>query len=309
MNKGVFYLELEKFSISQKPFINKEQFIIQKKKHYEIFEFLPYFYNEFEKKPFIIKNYMKLRKNKKLIEDKNPYTEIYLLEKDIDSLCDKKLIKNYFSDKIKGIDKQLESYIFLIRESCFLYFKKGQITGFEFYDRIKKIISFLILYQYSHSDEKLIRQKTLENLNLKLSMQQYFKGDGMDVENELKLLDEKVSKKNYGQLSIKEFLLLSGQMAYYLISQSESANKTFKLAEHYLKSKNLQTIRMHLRNDLEKYKHKVNLKVLKSKIKNALTLILAYDEDKKLTHQEMDIFLIGLVSDNIFYMKKEGNNV
>lgn len=305
MNRGIFYLELKSFSISQKAFINQEQFIIQKKKNYELFEFLPYFYNEFEKKPFTIKNYMRATKKKKLIEDKNPYTEIFLLEKEIDNLCNKKLIKNYFNDKIKGINKRLESYIFLIRESCFLYFKKSQIGGKEFYNQIEKIVSFLILYQYEQSDEKQIRQKVLENLNLKLSMQQYFKGDSMNIGNELKLLNEKISKKEYELLSKKEFLLLSGQMAYYLISQSESSNRTFRLAEHYLKSKNIQTIKKHLRNDLDKYKHKIYLTTDKSKFKNALALSIAYDEDGKLTHQEMDIFLIGLVSDNVFYMKKD----
>ena len=305
MNRGVFYLELEKFSVAQKAFINKEQFIIQKKKNYELFEFLPYFYNEFEKQPFTIKNYMRATKKKKLIEDKKPYIEMFLLEKDIDNLCSKKLVKNYFSDKIKGIDKRLESYIFLIRDSCFLYFKKSQIKGKEFYNQIEKIMSFLILYQYEQSDEKQIRQKVLENLNLKLSMQQYFKGDSMDVGSELKSLNEKITKKGYESLNTKEFLLLSGQMAYYLISQSESSNRTFRLAEHYLKSKNIQTIKKHLRNDLDRYKHKIYLTTDKSKFKNALAMSIAYDEDRKLTHQEMDIFLIGLVSDNVFYMKKE----
>jgi len=100
-------------------------------------------------------------------------------------------------------------------------------------------------------------------------------------------------------------LLLSGQMAYYLISQSESSNRTFRLAEHYLKSKNIQTIKKHLRNDLEKYKHKINLISNKSKFKNALTKFFAYEKEKKLTHTEMDVLLIGLVSDNIFYMKSE----
>jgi CRISPR-associated protein Csh1 len=300
MNKGVFYLELEKFSTSQTPFINKEQFIIQKKKNYELFEFLPNYYDEFEKKPFIIKNYMKVKKNKKLLEDKNPFLKKYLLEKELDNLCNKKLIKNYFSNKIKGIDKELESLIFLIREPCFLYFKKSQINGKEFYSQIEKIVSFLILYQYKQSDEKQIRQKVLENLNLKLSMQQYFKGVVMDIKNELELLSQRVSSKDYKPLNKKEFLLLSGQVAYYLISQSESNNRTFRLAEHYLKSKHIKTVKEHIRNDLERYKHKIYLTTNKSKFKNALALLIAFDENSKLSYQDMDLFLIGLVSENIF---------
>ena len=302
MNKGIFYLELEKFSVSKKAFTDKEQFIIQKKKHYELFEFLPYFYDQFKKNPFTIKNHMRITKNKKLVDDKQPYTEIYLLEKDIDNLCNKKLLNNYFSDNIKGVDKRLETYIFLIRDTCFLYFKKSQITGKEFFSQIEKVISLLILYQYEKSDEKLIRVKVLENLNLKLSMQEYYKGDSMDVKSELESLNLKIMNGEE-PLSDKEFLLLSGQMAYYLISQSESSNRTFRLVEHYLKSKNIETIKKHLRNDLEKYKHKINLISNKSKFKNALTMLLAYEKDKKLTHAEMDIFLIGLVSDNILKSK------
>jgi len=305
MNKGIFFLELDKLSVSKKPFINKGQFIIQKKKNYEIFEFIPYFNNEFEKKPFIVKNYTQARKGKKLIDDKKPYTEMYLLENDIDKLCNKKLIKNYFSDKIKNIDYRLESYIFLIRDSCFNYFKKGQISGYEFYKQIENVISLLILYQYEKNDEKYIHSKVLEFLNLKLSMQNYFLGETMDIKKELESLNVKISKKEYEQLTLNEFLLLSGQMAYYLISQSESTNRTFRLAEHYLKSKNIQTIKKHLRNDLEKYKHKINLISGSSKFKNALALSIAYNEDRKLSYKEMDIFLIGLVSDNIFYIKNE----
>jgi CRISPR-associated protein Csh1 len=94
-------------------------------------------------------------------------------------------------------------------------------------------------------------------------------------------------------------------MAYYLISQSESSNRTFRLAEHYLKSKNIKTIKKHLRNDLEKYKHKIYLTTKKSKFKNALALSIGYEGEEKLTHNEMDVFLIGLISKNIFYSKEE----
>ena len=310
IDKSIFYLELEKFTTQDKPFLNSKvgQFIIMKKKNYELFEYLPNYIDEFEKKPFEIKNYLRIIKNKNFIDDKKPFDRIYLLEDEINKLFYQKLKTNYFSEKIDKTNGKLTNLIFLIRHSCFLYFRKGQIVGKDFYNQIANILTDIIFYQYEHiEDDKKLRISMMEFLNLKLSMNKYYKGDDMDIQNELNLLNSKICVSNYENLSKREFLLLAGQMAYYLISQSESSNRTFRLVEHYLKSKNVKMIKNHLRNDLEKYKHKIYLTAKDSKFKNAYAMLLAFDSNEKLSHDEMDLLLIGLITENLFFMKKEEN--
>jgi CRISPR-associated protein Csh1 len=181
-------------------------------------------------------------------------------------------------------------------------------VGKDFYNQIANILTDIIFYQYEHiEDDKKLRISMMEFLNLKLSMNKYYKGDDMDIQNELNLLNSKICVSNYENLSKREFLLLAGQMAYYLISQSESSNRTFRLVEHYLKSKNVKMIKNHLRNDLEKYKHKIYLTAKDSKFKNAYAMLLAFDSNEKLSHDEMDLLLIGLITENLFFMKKEEN--
>jgi CRISPR-associated protein Csh1 len=305
IDKGIFYLELENFTTENKPFLNSKvgQFIIMKKKNYELFEYLPCFFDEFEKKPFEIKNYLKMMKNKVIVDDKKPFKELYFLENELDNLFYKKLKTNYLSEKIDKTNGKLVTLIFLVRQACFAYFKKGQIIGKDFYYQIANILTDIILYQYEHiEDDKKLRISMMEFLNLKLSMNQYYTGDYMNIQNELSLLNSKISVSNYENLSKREFLLLSGQMAYYLVSQSESSNRTFRLVEHYLKSKNVKMLKNHLRNDLERYKHKIYLTGKDSKFKNAYAMLLAFENEVKFTHDDIDLLLIGLITENLFYI-------
>ncbi len=52
------------------------------------------------------------------------------------------------------------------------------------------------------------------------------------------------------------------------------------------------------------YKHGINLTFVK--FNNAMSLIMAFDEKEKLSaSSNMDNFLTGALSENIFYMKNE----
>jgi CRISPR-associated protein Csh1 len=310
INKGIFYLELEKFTTQNEPFLHSKvgQFVIMKKTKYELFEYLPSYIDEFEKKPFEVKNYLQIMKNKVIVDNKKPFTEMYLLENELDNLFYKKLKTNYLSEKIAKTNGKLVTLIFLVRQACFDYFKKGQIVGKDFYRYIANILTDIIIYQYEHiEDDKKLRINMMEFLNLKLSMNHYYKGDDVNIQDELNLLQNKISATTYENLSKREFLLLAGQMGYYLVSQSESNNRTFRLVEHYLKSKNVKMLKNHLRNDLEKYKHKISLTAKDSKFKNGYAMLLAFEDGEKFTHDDMDLLLIGLITENIFYMKKEEN--
>ena len=112
---------------------------------------------------------------------------MYLLENNLDVIfCGKKLKSNYFENEIKKIDKSLETYIFLMRSACIGYFVKNQISGKDFFNQIEKVLTDLILYIYRHTEnEKFIRYKVSEAMNIKLSMKSYHKGVIVDIKKEL----------------------------------------------------------------------------------------------------------------------------
>ena len=49
------------------------------------------------------------------------------------------------------------------------------------------------------------------------------------------------------------------------------------------------------------YKHKIYLTAQDSKFKNAYAMLLAFENDEKLSHDDVDLLLIGLIATNLFY--------
>jgi len=97
---------------------------------------------------------------------------------------------------------------------------------------------------------------------------------------------------------------LCGQIARYLINQSEAHQKKGDMLEPYLRANNSQKLKRLIEMDYFKYKHAINLSFVK--FSNAMSLVMAYKGKEKLSLSEnMDSFLVGALSDNIFYMKRE----
>ena len=118
-----------------------------------------------------------------------------------------------------------------------------------------------------------------------------------------KILDN-LMDSNYQNLETEEFYYLCGQVARYLINQSKQNDKTGSLLEPFLKINESQRLKEIIKITYFKYKHAISLNFVK--FNNAMSLIMAYDENEKLSlSKNMDSFLIGVLSDNIFYMKKD----
>lgn len=92
---------------------------------------------------------------------------------------------------------------------------------------------------------------------------------------------------------------LCGQVAKYLLTKSKSGKKDADMLEPFLRAKNMKKLKDEIKFTFFKYKHEIGLN--QTKFNNAVSLITAYEEDEAV---DSDSFLVGVLSQNIFYMKK-----
>ncbi len=247
------------------------------------------------KEPIVIKNYLLIKKDKVLIEDET-IEYLNILEDRVDEiLYNRQLKNNYYGEVYKKLDNKFASLIYSTRDAMSGYFKKYDDRAFKVV--IKKYATYLAI-------EHLIRGRFLlagVSLNLKFSLL----GESvMDIKKMQEKMLDNLLDNNYESLNSQEFFYLSGQMARYLISQSEAHEKKGDMLEAYLRANNSKKLKRVIESEYFKYKHAISLGYVK--FNNALSLIMAYEGDEKLSlNDNMDSFLVGALSDNIFYMKSE----
>ena len=127
----------------------------------------------------------------------------------------------------------------------------------------------------------------------------------MDIKKMQESLNDRLLDNDYKELNSSEYFYLWGQIARYLTNQSEKREKKGDMLEPYLRANNSQKLKRVIEMEYFKYKHAISLGFVK--FSNAMSLIMAYEGSEKLSLSEnMDSFLVGVLSDNVFYMKKEG---
>lgn len=247
------------------------------------------------KEPIVIKNYLLIKKGKVIIEDER-IAYLNILEDRVDEiLYNRQLKNNYYGEVYKKLDNKFASLIYSTRDAMSGYFKKYDDRAFKVV--IKKYATYLAI-------EHLIRGRFLQAglcLNLKFSLL----GESvMDIKKMQEKMLDNLLDNNYESLNSQEFFYLGGQMARYLISQSEAHKKNGDMLEAYLRANNSKKLKRVIESEYFKYKHAISLGYVK--FNNALSLIMAYEGDEKLSlNDNMDSFLVGALSDNIFYMKSE----
>ncbi len=227
-------------------------------------------------------------------------TELWQLEAIVDEVFYNKQLKhNYFRDDLKVSDfvsKKLQQLIFETKYAMVNYFKKYDEK--EFYQVIRKYgTDFVIEHIRQNRD-----YKAKESLNLKFSLLQY-KGEAvMDIMEVQKRVITKLETSDYSDLSSEEFFYLCGQVAKYLLTKSKSGKKDADMLEPFLRAKSVRKLKDEIKFTFFKYKHEIGLN--QTKFNNALSLITAYEKDDVFNS---DSFLVGVLSQNLFYMKKEEN--
>ena len=288
------WLKFQKFT-DKKPlgdnfFINRD---FKEKDLIVDFDHLPIKINKL-KEPIVIKNHLLLKKEKVLIEDEK-IEYLNILEERVDEvLYNRQLKNNYYGEVYKKLDNKFATLIYSTRDAMSGYFKKYDKRGFDVV--IQKYATHLAI-------EHLIRSRFLQAglcLNLKFSLLEE-QGEGiMDIKAMQEKMIDRIEDADYSDLSVEEFFYICGQMARYLISQSEAFTKNGDMLEAYLRANSATKLKRVIESEYFRYKHKISLGYVK--FSNAMSLIMAYDKEDKLS-KNMDSFLIGALSENVFYMK------
>lgn len=270
------------------------------------FEFLPT--RPSENFDFTIKNYLEVEEG----IDQN-FNDRILLEKEVNhSWFNGQLITSYYADsgdlpKIKTgvVSKNLVNLIITSRESVLSFFRKGNERPLK--DSIEKIGLQLIQEQISLSSG-LYLGKVRKAYNLWLSFLEYFnKGGNGEMADRIYDLREGLKEKLAAdEMPIcqteEEFYFIAGQLTYYLLSQSASHRKDHSALEPFLRVKKGEMLKGKLQIVYVAYGHAIYFN--HKAFKRALAMVMGYKVESDVK-KYMDIYLAGVLSDNVLYMSKE----
>ncbi len=285
---------MDKTPLSNEFFINRD---LREKDLIIDFDYLPIKIDKFQN-PITIKNHLMLKKGKVLIEDETIEYLSHLEDKVDEILYNRQLKNNYYGEVFKKLDNHFASFIYSTRDAMSGYFKKYDDRAF--YQVIEK-------YATHFAIEHLAKSRFLQAglcLNLKFSLLEKKGEESMDIKKMQESMVDKLLDGNYQELESEEFFYISGQVARYLINQSQAHQKNGDMLEPYLRANSSNKLKKVIEAEYFKYKHSISIGFIK--FNNAMSLIMAYQDDKKLSlSKNMDSFLVGVLSDNIFYMKRE----
>jgi len=287
------WLGLQKYKIDLLPKIFLNRFAENGKPIISDFDYLPIKIEKLKKHIEVI--------NLLQIKDVTNFEVVTLegLEKLVDEIFyNKQLINNYFGEVYKQLNAGFANLIYLTRGAMVNYFKKYREE--EFYQAIK-VFGTNFAVEHLRQNRML---KAKESLNLKFSLIHHIGEEIMDINALQSRILDKLRSSNYDLLSSEEFFYLSGQIVKYLLDKSEQYNKKADLLEPFLRANNTKRLKEDIRFAYFKYKHAISLNHIL--FNNAMSLIAAYDREDGLS-QNMDSFLVGILSNNLFYVKKEEN--
>ena len=122
----------------------------------------------------------------------------------------------------------------------------------------------------------------------------------IDINNVEKVI---TSENNGFALKDEDTAYLAGQIVYYLLSQSKTAQKTHALAERFFNLKSIDRLKLEIIELTKKYNHALSFGY--EKFNNAVSIILQFETNKKFNEIEIP-FYAGYFDKNLFY-EKRGN--
>lgn len=207
---------------------------------------------------------------------------------------------NLFDNKININDKMLKELIYQTRNSVIeLLYKNNEA---DFYQMVNKYSSDFIKVALRSSKEygELNAKKAI---NFILSLKDY-KGVTVDLDT-IKENLENALKSDITKLDSNEYFFLAGQIAKYLMSKSKAANKTYALAEPYLKAKTTNKLKSVLKNEFERYKYEISIY---DKRFNKAYLLIQNSDDIQINNDFESLMLAGMMSQNLIYDNKKGES-
>ena len=207
---------------------------------------------------------------------------------------------NLFSNEIKINDKILKELIYQTRNSVIeLLYKNNEA---DFYQMVNKYSSDFIKVAL-RSGKEYGELNAKKAINFILSLKDY-KGVTVDLDT-IKENLENALKSDITKLDSNEYFFLAGQIAKYLMSKSKAANKTYALAEPYLKAKTTNKLKSVLKNEFERYKYEISIY---AKRFNKAYLLIQNSDDIQINNDFESLMLAGMMSQNLIYDNKKGES-
>ncbi|NMB08631.1 MAG: hypothetical protein GX981_09640 [Tissierellia bacterium] len=258
---------------------------------------------------FEIYNYLNLK-------DEQDFTFIdnrLVLEKEINQYWyNKQLIGSYYAEnkelpkiKLGVVSKNLINLIIISRDAMLSFFRKGNEEPLK---NIIQKIGLELIQEQIRLTSGLYLWKAQKAYNLWLSFLSYYKKEGSGVmadklQQLVQGLENKIDGIDMPYCECEEeFYFLAGQLTYYLLSQSVSHRKSHSLLEPFLRVKKGSMLKEKIIQVYETYGHAIHFN--NKAFKRLLSMVMGYDVKSNL-NAYIDIFLAGVMCDNILYRKKE----
>ncbi|MBX4264467.1 hypothetical protein [Clostridium estertheticum] len=217
----------------------------------------------------------------------------------------------YFKDtdpdiKSNEFTGQMRALFMLGRDGLFDFFSRGVDTSIK--ANIDRLTMDLIQEKFKKTVQGFNFDRISKAYNLRISLLNYFELGGEKMADKIKnTMDSLKLKLVSDKLAVcesdEEFYFAAGQLAYYILSQSESDRKNFGIFEPILNAKDSSQLKNKLKDIFAVYKHAIRCNNIK--FKNAMSMVMGYEADRKIADSMQDMLLAGLLANNIFYEKKE----
>lgn len=213
---------------------------------------------------------------------------------------------NYFSDvkteeyeKLPGTFLSFNKY----RKAVYDYVYKSARTaigGKEF----DEIVFNAVNDDFKNSNEYGIKEK----LNYWYGLHNYFHNNTINMASKLKDYQDFVSGLIDGSATVEgaqdeHFAFAAGQVIYYLLSKSKSADTSFRLMEPYLQKTNCKALQENIAEDFARYKHEN----FSNNFGKVAAFVLSFETSKNLKKLQPQL-LSGLFSKNQLFANKTTEN-
>ncbi|MBN1414322.1 MAG: hypothetical protein JW973_04420 [Bacteroidales bacterium] len=196
--------------------------------------------------------------------------------------------------------------------------KREAIQSFMFYDiMLNGILDDIRYHQFEPKDKYYTTEEDIKKkLNIWFSLYYYFdlnnsKSD-FNMINKTELLRKRINeiaKKEGNKPFIEteeEFAFASGQVIYWLLLQSESANRTHAMLEPFLQKTDVKLFKESIGRTFELYKHKFTIYPDKYEFDRILSQVMGCETEINLKTL-LPLILAGYFSDSVF-KKSESNS-
>ncbi len=207
-----------------------------------------------------------------------------------------------------GATETIVNLFYKYRKSFYDYIYKSKqeaITNTMFHDIMFNTVIDDIQHDKEHNKTYSIKNK----LNIWFSLYNYF-NHNKNKENMASKITELLEKcrkvaNNDGEHLTddpKEFTFMAGQIIYFLLDKSESANKTHAVLEPFLQKTRVDQLRIAIKNTINAYKHAIDFG--KGRFEKLAKEVLTFDEDINL--KDFQPFLLaGYFAESVIYEKKK----